>query len=161
MAANVTGSWASTLMSIGAAALLASPMVIAQTQAAAPEGPQLPNVEVEARGTVVERTPVERQGPTSAQQRSGGEFEKVTLDRRISVADLDLSTPEGVKDLHARIDAAARAQCNEIRTLSHPLTTQAQGYEHLNDNCVKDAVASARKQADTMVAAAESKKHRG
>jgi UrcA family protein len=161
MAANVTGSWASTLMSIGAAALLASPMVVAQTQQAAPEGAQLPDVEVEARGTVVERTPVERQGPTNAQERSGGEFERVTMDRRVSVADLDLTTPQGVKDLHARIEATARSQCNEIRSLSGPLTTQAKGYEHLNDNCVKNAVASARKQADTMVASAESKKHHG
>ncbi len=161
MAANVTGSWASTLMSIGAAALLASPMVVAQTQQAAPEGAQLPDVEVEARGTVVERTPVERQGPTNAQERSGGEFERVTMDRRVSAADLDLTTPQGVKDLHARIEATARSQCNEIRSLSGPLTTQAKGYEHLNDNCVKNAVASARKQADTMVASAESKKHHG
>jgi UrcA family protein len=161
MAANVMGSWASTLMSIGAAALLASPIVVAQTQQAAPEGAHIPEVDVEAQGTVVERTPVERQGPTNAQERSGGEFEKVRLDRRINLADLDLATPEGVKDLHARIEASARAQCNEIRTLSHPLTTQASQYAHLNDNCVKDAVAGARKQADTMVAAAEGKKHRG
>jgi UrcA family protein len=161
MAANVTGSWASTLMSIGAAAVLASPIVVAQTQQAASESTQLPDVEVEAQGTVVERTPVERQGPTNAQERSGGEFEKVTMDRRISVADLDLTTPDGVKELHSRIEASARAQCNEIRTLSHPLTTQAAQYAHLNDNCVKDAVAGARKQADTMVASAEAKKHRG
>lgn len=161
MAANVTDSWASMLMSIGVAALLASSIGVAQTQPAAPEGARLPEVDVEAQGTVVERTPVERQGPASAQERASGEFEKVRLDRRISVADLDLSTPQGVQDLHARIDTAARSQCNEIRTLSHPLTTQAQGYEHLNDNCVKNAVASARKQADTMIAAAESKKHRG
>lgn len=161
MAANVTGSWASTVLSIGAAALLACPIVVAQTQQAATEGAQLPAVEVEAQGTVVERTPVERQGPTNAQERSGGEFERVTMDRKISVADLDLTTPDGVKEMHARIEAAARNQCNEIRNLSHPLTTQAQSYEHLNDNCVKNAVAAARKQADTMVASAAAKKHHG
>jgi UrcA family protein len=161
MAVNVAVSWTSRLMSIGAAALLVSPIVVAQTQQAAPETTQLPDVEVEAQGTVVERTPMPRQGPTNAQQRSGGEFEKVTMTRSVNVADLDLSTPEGAKELNERIEAAARSQCNEIRTLSHPLTTQKTGYEHLNDDCVKDTVANARKQADVMVAAAEEKKHRG
>lgn len=161
MAANVTGSWASAVMSIGAAALLASPIVGAQTQTDASGESQLPPVQVEAQGTVIEKTPIEEQGPSNGQKRSGGAMERVTMTRKVSLADLDLTTPEGVKQLHSRIEAVARSECNEIRTLSGPLTTQAAGYEHVNDNCVKDAVSAARRQADTMVASAEAKKRRG
>jgi UrcA family protein len=162
MAANVTGSWASMVLSIGAAALMASPIVVAQTQASATEGAQLPPVEVEAEGRVVERTPIEGQpAGTTSQARSGGQMERVTVTRSVSLSDLDLSTPEGVKELHNRIEATARNECNQIKSLAGPLTTQAKGYEHVNDNCVKDAVSAARKQVDPMVASAEAKKHRG
>ncbi len=161
MAANVTGSWASALMSIGAAALLASPMAVAQTPMSASEGTQLPPVQVEAEGTVIEKTPIEPQGPGNAQTRSAGPAERVTMTRKVSFADLDLTTADGVKAFHQRIEATARSECNEIRSLSGPLTTQVPGYEHVNDNCVKDAVSAARKQAETMIASAEAKKHRG
>jgi UrcA family protein len=161
MAANVTGSWASMVLSIGAATLMASPIVVAQTQAGATEQAQLPPVEVEAEGRVVERTPIEGQPAGTSQSRSGGQMERVTVTRRVSFSDLDLSTPEGVKEAHNRIEATARNECNQIKSLSGPLTTQAKGYEHVNDNCVKDAVSAARKQVDPMVASAEAKKHRG
>ena len=161
MAANVTGSWASMVLSIGAAALMASPIVVAQTQAGAAEEAQLPQVEVEAEGRVVERTPIEGQPAGTSQSRSGGQMERVTTTRRVSFSDLDLTTPDGVKAAHERIEATARSECNEIRSLAGPLTNQAKGYEHVNDNCVKDSVSHARKQVETLVASAEAKKHRG
>jgi len=161
MAANVTVSWASMVLSIGAAALVASPIVVAQTQAGTPEGAQLPPVQVEARGTVVEKTPLEGQAPPVGPAGAAGPMERVTMTRKIDTTDLDLSTPQGVRALHERIEATARSECNEIRSLSGPLATQAKGYEHVNDNCVKNAVTAARRQAEAVVASAEAKKHRG
>ena len=161
MAANVMGSWASMVLSIGAATLMTSPMVLAQPQGGPSEGAQLPPVEVEAQGTVIDKTPLEGQAPPVGQAGAAGPMERVTMTRKINTADLDLSTPQGVRALHERIEVAARSECNEIRSISGPLATQAKGYEHVNDNCVKDAVSAARKQAEMVVASAEAKKRRG
>jgi UrcA family protein len=161
MAAKLTSSRALTLISFSAAALLASSIVGAQTQGASSESAQLPQVQVEAEGTVIEKTPVEGQPAAVGQTRASGTMERVTMTRKISASDLDLSTPEGVKELHKRIETTARSECNEIRSLSGPLSTQARGYETVNENCVKDAVTAARKQADVMVAAAGGKKPHG
>jgi len=161
MAAKLTSPRALTLISFSAAALLASSIVAAQAQQASSESAQLPQVQVEAEGTVIEKTPVEGQPVATGQTRASGPMERVTMTRKISTADLDLSSPDGVKELHKRIEATARSECNEIRSLSGPLSTQAKGYESVNQNCVKDAVTAARKQADLMVAAAGGKKPRG
>ena len=160
MAAKLTSPRASTLISFSAAALLASSIVATQAQEASSASAQLPQVQVEAQGTVIEKTPVEEQ-PTAVGQGRYNQTERVTMTRKISTADLDLSTADGVKELHKRIETTARSECNEIRSLSGPLSTQAKGYEQVNQDCVKDAVTAARKQADTMVAAAEGKKPRG
>ena len=70
----------------------------------------------------------------------------VTLGAKVSLADLDLSTPEGASLAHQRLDAVARRLCGELarrRDLSYPRNTAA---------CVQDTLAGALAQADALAA---------
>jgi len=70
----------------------------------------------------------------------------VTLGARVSLADLDLSTPEGAGIAHQRLDAVARRLCGELarrRDLLYPRNTAA---------CVHDTLTGALAQADTLAA---------
>jgi len=71
----------------------------------------------------------------------------VTLGARVSLADLDLSTPEGAGIAHQRLDATVRRLCGELarrRDLSYPRNYTG---------CVHDSLARALAQADALAAA--------
>jgi UrcA family protein len=75
----------------------------------------------------------------------------VSLTRRVSYADLNLATNADVVELEERIEATARLACGQLAEmfpLSDPNTP----------DCVREAVAGAKAQADEAVAAV-SKQH--
>jgi UrcA family protein len=71
----------------------------------------------------------------------------VTLGASVSLADLDLSTLEGARIAHQRLEAMARRLCDELarrQDLSYQLNYAA---------CVRDTLAGALAQADALAAA--------
>jgi UrcA family protein len=80
-------------------------------------------------------------------------IEEIDLSRRVSFADLDLSTPNGKKELQRRIEQTAKEACQEIEML-YPAGTW------LTDerDCTWQAIKDAEKQAQAAIAAAESRK---
>jgi len=73
-------------------------------------------------------------------------LDTLTLGARVSLADLDLSTPEGAGLAHQRLDAVARRLCAELarrRDLVYPRNTAV---------CVHDTLAAALAQADALAA---------
>ena len=71
----------------------------------------------------------------------------VTHAANISLADLDLSTPEGSRAAHERLETLARRLCTELAR-NHELT-----YQPNYDACVRDTLASAWAQANVIRAA--------
>ena len=74
----------------------------------------------------------------------------VSVTRRVSYADLDLSTSSGAKQLEMRVNEAANSLCEELerRVASFPNLT-----ERLT--CVKGAVADGMEHARAAISAAE------
>jgi UrcA family protein len=82
---------------------------------------------------------------------NGAPVELITLTRRISYADLDLSTHTGAVDLEKRVTETAQAACKELNK-HYPLTVPAE-----NPSCVKQAADGGMAQAHAAIAAAEQK----
>lgn len=105
---------------LGSAAALAQPMEIVTVEA--------------AREVIV--------GQTS----SGTPIKEITIRSRVSYADLDLRTDDGVKTLEKRIRDTAKSTCNEIRV---DLPAQGSSVE----KCIRDAIDGAMAQANEAIAA--------
>jgi UrcA family protein len=77
-------------------------------------------------------------------------IEEISLSRRVSYADLDLTLHTDVMELEKRIDDTAKEACGQLAELfpGDPAT----------QDCVRDAVASARAQKDAAVAAASTQR---
>ena len=100
----------------------------------------LPVVTVEADGL-----------PTTiavGQSAVGAPLEQVSLLRRVSYADLDLSTKAGEAELRSRVKRNARAACRQLDRL-YPLEIKNA------PQCIKKAIAEASRQVDAAVAAAQ------
>jgi UrcA family protein len=81
---------------------------------------------------------------------TGAPIEHLTLTWSVPFVDLDLSTQSGAAELEKRVDARARAVCEELDKL-FPLTTPSPG----SPDCVKAAVAGAKPQVNRVIAAAK------
>ena len=103
---------------------------------------QAPEVKIEAARSV------QRVGTST----TGAPIELVQLTRRVSYADLDLTTHRGKLDLERRINDTAKAACQQLDTL-YPVGTTEQGM-----TCVKNAADGAMVQAQASIAAAEKAK---
>jgi UrcA family protein len=82
-------------------------------------------------------------GRTSA----GSKVELITLERRVSYADLDLALQADVTQLTTRVDEMAKEACADLAKMypqSDPKTP----------DCIREAVAAAKPQVDAAVAAA-------
>lgn len=78
----------------------------------------------------------------------GAPLEQVSLMRRVSYADLDLSTRAGEAELRNRVKRNARAACRQLDQLYPAEIKNA-------PQCIKKAIAEASRQVDAAVAAAE------
>ena len=72
----------------------------------------------------------------------------VTRSAKVSLADLDLSTPEGWRAAHERLETMARRLCTELARGDHELW-----YHPSYPACVHDALANAWAQANVIRAA--------
>jgi UrcA family protein len=81
---------------------------------------------------------------------TGAPIELVTLTRRVSYADLDLTTQSGAAELEKRVNETAQAACKQLDDL-YPLTAPG------GQSCVKGAVEDAMEQARAAIAAAGKK----
>ena len=117
-------------------ALVAAGVVVASGPALAQETAQV-TIQAERTAKVVGRS------------YTGVPIELVTLTRRVSYADLDLSTHTGATELEKRVSDTAKDACKQLDTL-YPLTASAGG-----PSCVKKATDDAMVQAHAAIAAAE------
>ncbi len=83
-----------------------------------------------------------------------GREQIVSLTRRVSYADLDLSTYSGAKQLEVRVNQAANSLCEELERRAASFPNSA---ERLT--CVKGAVADGMEHARAVIAAAEKRSH--
>jgi UrcA family protein len=83
---------------------------------------------------------------------TGIPIEEVSLNRHVSVHDLDLTTPAGKTELEKRINAVAKEACSQLQTL-YPL----EQWETDNRTCIADAVKGAMKQVETRLASSPGK----
>ena len=91
-----------------------------------------------------------REAPLPKQTYGGIRVEEVTLKRRVSYSDLDLTTQAGTAALEKRVQETARAACKELDRL-YPLTAPG------GDSCYKKALDDAMAQVHAAVAAVEKK----
>jgi UrcA family protein len=85
--------------------------------------------------------------PVARESATGAPVELVSLTRRVSYSDLDLTQHADVLELDRRIEAVAREACEQLAgvfPLSDPKTP----------DCVAEAVSGAKAQAERAVAAA-------
>jgi UrcA family protein len=81
----------------------------------------------------------------------------VTRAANVSVADLDLSTPEGFRAARERLETMARRLCREL-TRSRELAYQPElAYQSNTPACVHDTLAGALAQANALRASRESR----
>jgi UrcA family protein len=121
-------------LAVTAVALMAGTMGMAQQVGS------MPQVSVQAQREVT-ITRGERVGTSSKHM-----GERVTLTRQVAVSDLDLTTRSDAAELQARIGGAARDACQQLKALFPDGATDIPGYEHTNENCVRDAIASANER---------------
>lgn len=79
---------------------------------------------------------------------TGAPIERLTLTWSVPFTDLDLSTHSGATELQKRVNARAKAVCQELDRL-FPFTDRG------GASCIKEAAAGGQAQADKLVAAAE------
>jgi UrcA family protein len=84
-------------------------------------------------------------------QVNGTSLRSVTRAANVSLADLDLSTLEGSRAAHERLEAMARRLCAELAR-GHDLS-----YQPNFDACVQDTLAGALAQANALAATKESR----
>jgi UrcA family protein len=82
-------------------------------------------------------------GRTSA----GSKVELITLQRRVSYADLDLALHANVTQLETRVNDIAQEACDDLAKM-YPLS------DPKTPDCVRAAVAAAKPQLDAAIAAA-------
>jgi UrcA family protein len=82
-------------------------------------------------------------GRTSA----GSKIELITLQRRVSYADLDLAQHANVAQLETRVNELAKEACDDLAKM-YPLS------DPKTPDCVRAAVAGAKAQLDAVIAAA-------
>jgi UrcA family protein len=82
-------------------------------------------------------------GRTSA----GSKVELITLQRRVSYADLDLALHANVAQLETRVNDIAKEACDDLAKM-YPLS------DPKTPDCVRAAVAAAKPQLDAAIAAA-------
>lgn len=85
--------------------------------------------------------------PATRENATGAPVELVSLTRRVSYSDLDLAKPADVLELDRRIEAVAREACEQLAGV-FPLS------DARTPDCVAEAVAGAKTQAERAVAAA-------
>jgi UrcA family protein len=95
--------------------------------------------------TVVAPRLVRRQ--TARDSASGAPAELVSLTRRVSYSDLDLTRYADVRELDRRIETVAREACEQLAGV-FPLS------DSNTPDCVAEAVAGAKAQAERAIAAA-------
>lgn len=78
----------------------------------------------------------------------GVPIEETTLKRRVSYADLDLTTHAGATELKRRVHEAAREACTKLDDLYPYEDRQAPA-------CISDAVAAASREANDAIARAQ------
>jgi UrcA family protein len=81
---------------------------------------------------------------------SGVPIEVISLTRRVSYADLDLTTQSGAAELEKRVNETAQAACKELDTL-YPLTAAG------GPACVKSTVDESMVQVRAAISAAAAK----
>ena len=86
----------------------------------------------------------------------GAPIEVISLSRKVSYADLDLTTPEGWAELRKRISDTARAACKQLDTM-YPDSDLFQATPS-DQNCAKTATKDAMDLTDQIIAASTSKK---
>ena len=79
---------------------------------------------------------------------TGAPIERLTLTWSVPFTDLDLSTHSGATELQKRVNARARAVCQELDRL-FPFGDRG------GASCIKEAAAGGLAQADKLIAAAE------
>jgi len=79
---------------------------------------------------------------------TGAPIERLTLTWSVPFTDLDLSTHGGATELQNRVNARAKAVCQELDRL-FPFTDRG------GASCIKEAAAGGQAQADKLIAAAE------
>ena len=100
---------------------------------------------------VVAQKPVVKAGKTA----SGREVETVQLTRRVSYADLDLSTRVGSDELRKRIEEASKAVCKDLLDMYPGSTADGVGELGREGSCVKKAMDGGMKEAKAHMAAAD------
>ena len=93
---------------------------------------------------------IERRVPLPARRFELVNPQRVTLSRRVSYHDLNLSQPSGAIELEHRINATARDVCRELRQRSPRSLFQVVQ----SDDCVRSAVNGGMAQARQIVATA-------
>jgi UrcA family protein len=79
---------------------------------------------------------------------AGSKVELITLERRVSYADLDLAVHADVTQLTTRVNEMAKEACADLAKM-YPLS------DPKTPDCVRAAVAAAKPQLDAAVAAAD------
>ena len=98
---------------------------------------------------IVIRAPIERIDVRSTSA-SVGKAEIIELKRLVSIADLDLTKYADVNELDSRIDTVAKESCQQLSDM-FPLD-RSDPADMIR--CKKKAIASAKKQKDSAIAAA-------
>jgi UrcA family protein len=86
--------------------------------------------------------------------RHGQRIEVVSLTKKVSYADLDLTKPSDQTELRNRIRTTATAACKELDARTKPNLLYAPPGEHV---CLSDATAESMKLANQVIAAANAR----
>jgi UrcA family protein len=119
---------------------LAIALATVSAAAFAQQADQTPNVEIEAGK--VQQTEVRV-------DYTGMPVEQLQVDRQVSYADLDLTTPSGAAELNRRITEAAKEDCEQLDTADPIDLSYTDGA-----SCVKAATDGALKQVKAAIVAA-------
>src|ERR1700693_5882254 len=86
----------------------------------------------------------------------GAPIEVISLSRKVSYADLDLTTPEGWAELRKRVSDTAKAACKQL-DMMYPDSDLFQATPS-DQNCVKTATKDAMDLTEQIIAASTPKK---
>ena len=127
-------------VAVGVLALLAGSMAFAQ------QAQQMPQATVKAEREVT----VIRGHRAGTSGRHMGQL--ITAMQRVDLSDLDLTSSADADTLRTRIDGAARNVCHELTARYPNGASDVPGYEHTNENCVRDAAADATERIAAAIA---------
>jgi len=123
---------------------LAIALATASAAAVAQQADQTQNVKNEA-GDVQETM-------VGVSYTTGAPIERLQVDRPVSYANLDLTTPSGAAELKRRVIETARAACEQLDSADPIDLSDTDDF-----SCVKTATNGALKQANAAIAAARTK----